>query len=220
MIPKLPRSLRLVFSRRPPTPSDQPQATPAPPALIDLAAYATDCRLFGRIGLSADRLTDVLNNHDEFVLVDAWLESLGDGHVVDTPEVVVSRDEIHAVHAGGPRGDPRRRTRTRPFPIAVQTGPYTMRGYLHALPGSDPIASLRRRRPMVPLTEAWIEYQSGGIWQRGRVGTMVVNRDLADWFEPISDEDIDLPEIPDLPLPVPQGPLVKDFTGQLMTFNE
>lgn len=211
----LDRTLRIALRRGPETaPTDDGGQGDAPDhgALIEFVAYAEDCLLSGHMRLDADRLTDLLNEHDEYVLVDALVESLADGHAVEVKEVLVTRDELFLVHAIGPRGDPARRQRTRQHPIALQLGPYHVRGYFHALPGSDPIAALRRRKPMVPLTEAWVEYQSGSVRQRRRVSTVVVNREQLDWVVEAKDEEV---ELPDLPIETAKGPLLKDFTGDV-----
>ena len=211
----LERTLRLVLRRSPADPGAGEAAEPDAPSVndVEFVAYAEDCLLSGHVRLEMDRLTDLLNAHDEYVLVDALVESLADSHAVEVKEVLVARDELFLVHAVGPRGDPARRQRTRQHPIAMQLGPYHVRGYFHALPGSDPIAALRRRKPMVPITEAWVEYQSGAIRQRRRVSTVVVNREQLDWVVEAKDEEV---ELPDLPLDVVKGPLVKDFTGDVM----
>jgi len=179
---------------------------------LEFVAYGEDCLLSGHLRMSADRLTDMLNDHDEYLLVDVLLERLSDGGAVEIKEVLVPRDELLLVHATGPRGSAARRHRTRLHPVAIQMGPYHIRGYLHALPGADPILHMRRRKTMVPLTDAWIEYQSGGVRQRRRVGVVVVNREQVDWVVPAEDDQV---EMPDLPLKADQGPLLKDFTGAL-----
>lgn len=94
-------------------------------------------------------------------------------------------------------------------PIAVQVGRYHVRGYLHALPGSDPIQSFRRRSAMVPLTDASIEYRHGGIVQRRTAGTVLVNHDLVDWVVEALDEEVKYPEMP--LSSAAAGPLVKDW---------
>jgi hypothetical protein len=210
------RSIRIVLRREPAIEIDEATLPPAVPLVADVefVAYAEDCLISGHVRLAADRLTDLLNAHGEYVLVDALVERLDDGHALEVKEVVVRRDELFLVHAVGPRGDPARRQRTRQHPIAMQLGPYHVRGYFHALPGSDPIAAFRRRKSMVPLTEAWVEYQSGSVRQRRRVATVVVNREQLDWVVEAKDEDI---ELPDLPLTTHTGPLVKDFTGDVLT---
>lgn len=205
---------RLVFTppigtRREFTPPAVVDAAPADP-LVDLFAYADDCILSGRIALTGARLTDLLNNHDEFTLVDVLVESLADHHVVATGEVAIRRDELVLVEIVGPRGDPERRHRTRQHPLAVQAGPYHVRGYLHALPGSDPIASLRHRRPMVPLTDALVEHVVDGVPQRRQLSAVLVNRDRIDSVVEVDDSDI---RVPDMPIAHDKGPLLKDFTG-------
>jgi len=179
---------------------------------VEFVAYAEDCLLSGYIDLEAARLTDMLNEREELELVDVFVQDLA-GRSRAVASITVARHELLMVHAVGPRGDRGRRTRTRQHPVAMQIGPYQVRGYLHALPGSDPIAGFRRRRPMVPLTEAWIEYVSGKTRQRRRVGTLIVNRQLVDWIVPAIEDEIEMPEIP--LSAYPQGRLLKDFTDEV-----
>jgi hypothetical protein len=192
-------------------PSDPPALPPVHAREVEFVAYAEDCLVSGWVELAEDRITDLLNTHDEYDLLNAYVENLADGTPYQVAEVVVKRDELVMVHATGPRGHEGRRQHTRQHPLALQLGPYHVRGYIHALPGSDPIANFRRRQPMVPLTDAWVEYGSGDKRQRRRVGTLVVNRDLVDWVVPAIDDEV---ELPDLALAnLPSGPLLKDFTG-------
>lgn len=191
----------------------QPAPHRAPLPLVEFVAYAEDCILSGRVRLHADRLTDMLNHHDEIDLVDVMVERLDGLGAVQVQEVLVRREEILLVHATGPRGSQARRQRTRQHPLSMRLGPYEVRGNLHALPGTDPLLAIRRRRPMVPLTDAWIEYLAGGEHQRRRVAGLVVNRDQIDVISHALDESI---ELPDLPVQGEPGPLVKDFTGNIM----
>ncbi len=179
--------------------------------LLEFVAYAEDCILSGHLRLAADRLTDMLNEHDEIDLVDVMVERLDGLGVVEVKEVLIRREEILLVHATGPRGSQARRQRTRQHPLAMKLGPYTIRGNLHALLGTDPLVAIRRRRPMVPLTDAWVEYHGVDEHLRRRVAVLVVNRDQIDVIEHALDETIELPD-----LPVQGGPLVKDFTGHIM----
>ena len=89
------------------------------------------------------------------------LYDLVGGEPIESRDVLVHRDEILLVEASGPRGDPGRRNHTRQHPIVARIGPYEVRGLIHALPGTDPIESLRRRRPMIALTDATIEFSIG-----------------------------------------------------------
>lgn len=197
-----------------PPPPDRP---PAPPPEHEFIAYAEDCLLLGHIRLDAARLTDLLNDHEEFELIDVTVVDLAGERAIDVKTTLVTRDELLLVHALGPRGDRARRLRTRQHPVGLQVGPYHVRGYLHALPGSDAVASFRHRKPMVPLTEAWVEYDEGRVRQRRRVSTLIVNRHQVDWIVEALDDEV---EMPDIPLQAERGPLLKDFTGQVWTFDE
>src|SRR5512140_968410 len=129
---RLPGPLRMVFHRAPPA-TDMESATPgaSPVPLVEVTLYSDDCVAFGRLPLTASRVTDLLNEGTEFELVDTFLQSLGDPHGVQLRTVLVARDEIFAVAVTGPRGDPTRRTRTRPIPVEVRVGQYDVSGNLH-----------------------------------------------------------------------------------------
>jgi hypothetical protein len=210
-IERIGRRLRMVMGRTQEAPVAPPPASMLAPEL-EFIGYAEDCVLAGHIRLDATRVSDLLNDHDEFELIDVHVESLAGDRVMEVRDVVVARDELLAVHAVGPRGERGRRVRTRQHPLAMQVGPYHVRGYLHALPGVDPISSFRHRRPMVPLTESWIEYELGSGRQRRRASTLVVNRQQIDWVVEARDDEV---EMPDLPLKADHGPLLKDFTGDI-----
>lgn len=167
--------------------------------LVGFAAFAADKRVFGWVRLGADRLTDLLNAHEEVRLVHVDVEDLRTGETRAVDQVVVQRRDLVAVQASGPRGDPNRRQRTRAHPLAVQSGPYLITGFLHAAPGVAPLADVAARPPMVPLTSACVEYWADGARRRQWVGTIVFNRALADWIEPVAVEDLEFGEI------VPRG---------------
>lgn len=179
---------------------------------IDFVAFGEECLLSGRLKLSAERLTDMLNAHDEYQLMDVLVERFDGEPAVEVDEVLVHRDEILLVQAAGPRGSQGRRQRTRQHLLDLQVGPYHVQGFLHALPGSDPINSMRRRKTMVPLTDAWIEFAVGAIRQHRPVGTLLVNREQLDWVKGVVEEEITLPELPKVK---GSGPMVKDFTGDI-----
>lgn len=218
MIESLGHRLRVVFNRSAASAAsaDHPEAPPADAAgsgqAVEFVAYGEDFVLSGVVRMAADRLTDMLNEHDEYLLVDVLVEGLAGDRVVEVTEVLVRRDELLLVHAAGPRGNQNRRHRTRSHPVAIQMGPYHVRGYVHVLPGADPVQAIRRRRPMVPLTDAWIEFPLATGRPRRRVGTVVVNREQMDWIVPAIDDEVEMPE---LPLSLEKGPLLKDFTGAL-----
>jgi hypothetical protein len=201
VIESLGHRLRVVFQGAgepddalPPSPDDAPAAPLLP--LLEFVAYASDCVLYGRVRLAADRLTDMLNTHDEFDLVDVMVERLDGLGAVEVKAVVVPRNELLLVHATGPRGNQERRTRTREHRLAMHVGPYEVRGDLHAFPGHDPLMTILRRKSMVPITDAWIDYQVGTERRRRRVGALVVNREQIDTVAYAVDEWSEMPDLP------------------------
>jgi hypothetical protein len=210
---RLPGPLQIVF--RPSTPlriaeESPPDALPIP--LVELTVFSGDSLAFGQLALAADRVTDLMNDHDAFEFVDTTLQSLDDGHGLSVRDLVIAREEIFAVAVSGPRGNPKRRTRTRPIPVELQLGPYDVTGNLHVVPGTDPIIGFRRRKVMVPLTEATIEYDSPNGRVRSRFETVLINRLLADWIAPALSSDVRPPEL----VPELGGRLTKDFTRQVL----
>ncbi len=167
----------------------EPDAVSEEP-LVRFVAYAREHRLSGWVHLRAERLTDLLNAHRELDLCDVEIESLEHGHARVIDRILVDVRELVAVHASGPRGDASRRVRTRTHPLAIQSGNYLIGGHLHATPGVDPVDGFRRRAGMVPLTDAWIEYWSGGQRTRHAIGTIIANRDAVDWVRAVTDDEL------------------------------
>ena len=207
--------IRLAFGRAPAVLDETPTFVASARTIlpeIEAVAYADDCILSGHVRLTAERLSDVLNDHDEYEIVDALVEDLAGGHPLEIRSTLVHRDELLLVQASGPRGNPERRQRTRQHAIVLKAGPYQVRGCIHVIPGSDPIASFRRRKPMVALTDAVIEYSVGDRRQERRAGVVIVNRECVDWVAECEAE-----EVRHFDFPVDKtGPLIKDFTGQLL----
>lgn len=193
-------------------PGDRTTAIDPVSAEVEFAAYAEDCRIFGFWRHDAERMSDALNSADAFLLHDVLVVSLADGHTVEAREFRVPRNDILAVRGTGPRGNVARRSRTRPSPVTLQTGPYTIHGYLHGPPGADAVRQIRRRPTMVPLTEAWIEYATAGAAHRARVGPIIVNRESLDWIRHSRDEEI---SAPGLPVESRIDPHAKDLTGYI-----
>jgi len=192
--------------------AERPTLEAQPVPLVELTVYAGDSVAFGRLPLNADRVTDLMNDRTEFEFVDTFLQSLEDSHGLLVRTVIVARDEIFAVAVTGPRGNPTRRTRTRPIPIELRLGRYDVSGNIHVVPGTDPIIGFRRRLVMVPLTEATIAFDSSDGRKLSRFGTILVNRDLTDWIAPAARSDVRPPEV----IPELEGRgLDKDFTQQL-----
>jgi len=160
--------------------------------LLRFEAFLATERLFGWIRLEADRLTDLLNAHDELHLHNVTFDSLADGSTRRAEELVVPRSTLLAVSVTGPRGDPALRRWTHSHPVAVQLGEFLMAGYAHATPGEDALASMLERPPMVPLTDAWLQYWPGGERRRSWIGTMVFNRELSDSIRLVTEEELEL----------------------------
>ncbi len=179
---------------------------------IDFVAYTSDERLSGRVRLDASRLSDMLNRHDEYVLVDALAERLPHGGSLVVAEILLRRSELPLVHAAGPRGDRTLRIPTEPHRIVLRAGRYLVSGRLHSGVGEDPLASLRARRPMVPLTYATIEFRRGGEIVREPTGTIVVNREHVDWVR----EGVPLPDGAE----IPWVPTRRPHPGELATEAE
>jgi hypothetical protein len=146
--------------------------------MVEFDAYAADCRVYGQLELVEGRLSDQLNRTEAIHIRDAQLEDLGDGHVIAMPAISVAHEEICAVVASGPPGDPARRLNTRTARVAVEVGPYRIVGRVHGPPTADPFASVLRREGWIPMTEATVTYVRGGDDVSDKVKTLLVNRHL------------------------------------------
>jgi hypothetical protein len=82
-------------------------------------------------------------------------------------------------------------------------GPYSVRGFYHGLPGSDPAIAISRRKPMVPLTRARIEYTIAGQAREVLVDAVIVNRYQVDWVEAVEPDRLDFPAGPTRPAAAP-----------------
>jgi len=157
--------------------------------LVGFEAFLPDGRVFGWVRLDADRLTDMLNTHEELLLVNVLIEHL-DGATVTADEAIVRRGELIAVRARGPRGDATRREPTLTHPVVVESGPYLIGGHLHAAPGANPMLRILGREPMVPLTAAWITHRGEAEPRLERVDTIIVNRELATRIARVTEEEL------------------------------
>ena len=158
--------------------------------LIRFVAYERQHRVFGCVRLEADRLTDLLNGCEELHLEDVEIAGHEDGTTRSLEQFVIGRRALIAVHASGPPGDETLRQPTRLVPVALQCGQYLVGGHLHVLSGEDPLASAQQRPPMIPLTEAWIEYWTGDERRHRSTGTIIVNRDQADWMRQVTEREL------------------------------
>lgn len=157
---------------------------------IDFTGFAGDCLINGKLDLRAPRLTDQLNADPLVHLVDVSLEDLGNGQRVEATDFTIERSQLCAVRATGPRGSRALRIATAPHRLRAQIGPYTVLGRLHEPPGVDALATFTQRDLMVPLTDATIAFIVGGILDVRDWATLVINRELATWYQPADgDED-------------------------------
>lgn len=163
--------------------------------LLRFEAFLADARQFGLVRLNAARLTDLLNAHSTLQIHQARVESLVDGSIRSVEELDVPRATLVAVLATGPRGDPALRRWTRSHPIAVQAGHFLIGGYAHTTQLGDPLANLLDRPPMIPLTDAWIEYWPDGVRRRQWIGTIVFNRDQTDWIRVVTEADLEFGQL-------------------------
>ncbi|MEA2611272.1 MAG: hypothetical protein QOI37_733 [Chloroflexota bacterium] len=196
MIDRIPRRLRVAFARAETATRPTGASTEDDAREVDFVAYGEDCILFGRTVLDGDRLSDMLNEHDEYVLAGVTVERFDGGAPMAVDEFVVNRDEIVLVHASGPRGNAGRRHSTSLQHLAIKMGRYKVRGFYHAVPGSDPVASIRRRRVMVPLTDVRIEYTIGHEQREVRAEAVILNREQIDWMEAIEPDRAEFPLAP------------------------
>src|ERR1035437_10148031 len=160
--------------------------------MVEIDAYAADCRVHGRVEFGEGRLSDQLNQSPELLIRDARLESVADGHVVAISEITIARDELCAVVVSGPRGDIARRLHTRTRLVEVEVGPYLVVGRAHGTPTSEPLGIALRRQAWVPLTEATVMYRCGGSDVREEMATLLVNRDRMRSFRAVEQASLDL----------------------------
>lgn len=153
--------------------------------LVRFVAYQDARRLSGWISLAADRLTDLLNACDELALEEVKVAGFDETRLEWADELLIRRADLVAVHASGPPGDPSQWLQSEPHPIIVRSGRYVIGGILHATPGLEPLADLAARPPMVPLTDAWIEYRLDDAVLHHARGTIIINRERADFISPM-----------------------------------
>lgn len=63
-------------------------------------------------------------------------------------------------------------------------------GYLHVPPVTDPIESARARPALIPSTDTLIEFWDHGRREHQSIGTIIVNRDNADWMGIVTHDDL------------------------------
>ncbi len=178
---------------------------------IDFAAFAGDCTITGKMTMFGERLTDFLNGQERFRVHHVVLESLEDGHKVAIDSISLERADLLAVVATGPRGAQKQRVELQTNRLQVSIGPYLILGRLHTKAGTDAMASVLRRDPMVPFTTATIAYEQAGTFTTRDVGAIIVNRTLVEWISPTTEAAT---VFPDVTIRSPfAARMLKDFTG-------
>ena len=179
---------------------------------IDLIAYADDYTAHGEILLRGERLADHLAGAEELRVEGLTVRALEDGREHVLPFAVIHVEELCVVAATGPRGDPSRRSRTRPYPMRAQVGPYAVVGYLHALPTADPLA-VTQRRHYIAFSPARLAFFIAGEWIDESHDGLLLVRTKVTLLESASDEEVGLSKAVELSRSL--DPLAKDLTGEV-----
>jgi hypothetical protein len=185
--PSVPTPLVLETSAE--IPSEPDSVADAP--LVAFDAFMADHRVYGWVRLNADRLTDIINAQAKLTVMNAQLERLPDGRTEWHERLTIDRDELLAVRAGGPRGDPAQRHHVRLHPLVVQSGPYLLGGFLHADPHLSPQDDIDGRPAMVPLSLGWLEYWFGGGRRAQSCGTILFNRGMVDVVRVVRESELE-----------------------------
>lgn len=158
---------------------------------VDFRAYADDYTVGGATDFDGDRLADFLDATPELEVQQVQVRALEDGRTHDLPAATIQREELCMVVASGPRGNAELRLRTRAHPMRAEVGPYTVCGYFHVPPTSDPFAVVRHRR-VVALRPVKIAFDVGGERIEEEHDTLLLLRDKIEVFELSSDEALGL----------------------------
>ena len=187
---------------------------------IDFVGFTADRRITAMIPLADDRLSDMLNSVTRIVLRDAVVGDLSEEGSSVSGDVTLPVGDLVAVIGTGRRGSEMRRRRTAVRRVSVGLGRYTVSGCLHVAPDqgdfprqADPAAILAGRDILVPITDASITYDVGGVMTTEEHETILVNRARASWIEvqPEVDDDLDAGAVADAVSG--RTRYVKDFTG-------
>jgi hypothetical protein len=157
--------------------------------ILEFTGYAGDCYVTGLLDTPGnERLSDLLNRQEEVTLRQVAVVSHADARVIELDELSLEPGELYAVTAMDAGSSASKRIHTVRHRLEVRAGPYAILGHLHALPGGQPLVSIGRRPPLVPLTGATIAFSHDGHVEVRDVTTLIVNRNLADWCRADPDE--------------------------------
>ena len=179
---------------------------------ISFTAYADDSIIRGELLLGGDRLSDFIAQDGSFDIERVSVEALDDGRLLTVESATISRDDLVAITASGPRGNAARRVHTRPHATRMKVGQYEVVGYLHAPPSGHPYSGVLRR-PVLPATSVVMRYQIAGRPIELAYDALLLNPTKIDWLAAASDEDVRLSKALEIPLKL--DPHAKDKTGEL-----
>ena len=153
---------------------------------VDFFGFAADCTITGKVTMFGERLTDFLNGQERFRLHHVECESLADGHLAAVDSISVERTELLCVMATGPRGSEKQRVSLSTNRLQAHRAVPDPRPAAHE-PGTDAMASVLQRDPMIPFTNATIAYEVAGSIVARDIATVIVNRLLVDWISPTTE---------------------------------
>ena len=185
---------------------------------IDFRGYSGDCLIHGHLVVPSEvRLTDFLNNADAFPVNDASLYALEDGRAVPAGEQELDPGDLWAVEPTDSGITPWHadlHVSTRSVQVEISSPPYRITGFLHGIKTADPLATVHRRRRMIPLTDAVISFMYAGHQMNRETKVLIVNRERAESLKRVAYERTMLD---DMELP-PIDPRAVDTTGKI-TFD-
>jgi hypothetical protein len=156
---------------------------------IDFIAFTSDRRISGRIMLSDNRLSDMLNAVPRLVIRDANVDELVEDRSPRLADVTIVIGEMLVVVGSGPRGSEQLRRGMLKRRASLGLGRFVVEGDLgypndSTLPeSSDPAVVLANRDLLVPLTDATVTYDRSGTAVAESFETLLVNRSRAAWID-------------------------------------
>ena len=138
----------------------------------------------------------MVNDLDVLTFREATLEALEDGRRIEMDELEVERHDLHLIEVRGRRGDPVRRLRTVADRVVLEVGPFTVTGYIHRPPNTQPLAALARRSRFLPVTG--VAFQVGRDGPERREEVILVNRDRITKSHALPDAPVTI-EVWDIP---------------------
>ncbi len=150
---------------------------------IDFRGYSGDCLVHGRLDIPTEaRLTDFLNSSLVFAVHETKFYALHDGRAVEAGDQELAATELWAVEPTDTGKTPwhadLHQEAIRAVHVEIEMFPYTITGTLHRVRGRVPIAkSRRKRRQMVPLTDAEVRFTYMGHEITRQTPVVVFNRD-------------------------------------------